>query len=419
MFTYTCHTWTHPFGFDMGFAFAAFFLHCFYMQYKNEKIDYRVLLLSVLSMLMCTGLKAPVAAVTIVAAGVVCFGWLVKKQFRLAFTYGFSLLLAFGIVMVFCVGFTKSSDSSVGGFSVWHNIRESTEFLRITYDRIPAGIPEFLKVATMLLVFIFGSNMLVFGVCFVSGTVSLFDRRMWTTQVLGLLLSAATGTFLGAFNVQDGSSQMYFLMSALIPSMAVGLIWLENEYDGWGKIGKCCVSVVLTGFLAAQVLAMLALDFTYWGNGLENAFRLGYINLFCKDKAQQDFRIDGLQRDNVEALKWIRENTPEDSIVLSDRSVVGDMSQYMYYGVFSERQAYLEGDVYYRQRFVEERDQMRSIIGRVYQNDVSALKEAIDDGVDYVVQTKWLTPDFVPDLEWIKLVFSSESINVYEVINQE
>lgn len=414
--TYTHHFWTHPFGFDMGFAFAMFFLHCFYLQYEKKDLDYRILFLSVLSMLICTGLKAPVAAVVIIAAGIVCFGWLAQKQFKLAFFYGISLLVAFFVVMVFCVGFGGDSDDRVGGLTLWSHIRDSTEFLRTIYGLIPTALPESIKMVFMLVIFHLGSNALVFGLYFAAGILALIDREMWTFQLAGLFLAAAAGIFLGVFNVQDGNSQMYFTMSALIPCMAFGLIWLDHNVCRLSYVTKCGVTVILTGTLMLQVLALLFYGYTAWGRGLDNAVQLGYANLFSKTQAQQEFDVSGLQRDDEIALRWIRENTPVDSVVLSDRSVVGNMPQYMYYGAFSERQAYLEGDIYYRKTFQEERERMRSIIQRIYQNDTNALREAIEDGVDYLVQTKWLTPEFVPNPEQIQLIFAGKSINIYEIV---
>ena len=93
------------------------------------------------------------------------------------------------------------------------------------------------------------------------------------------------------------------------------------------------------------------------------------------------------------------------------------LSGFMYYGTFSERQAYLEGDSYYRKLYIDERSRRRELIKQLYQNHEDALPSVIADGVDYIIQTKWLTPDFTPNEELISLVFSTKTINVYEVIH--
>ena len=59
---------------------------------------------------------------------------------------------------------------------------------------------------------------------------------------------------------------------------------------------------------------------------------------------------------------------------------------------------------------------MREIVQGVFQNSEKALETAIADGVDYIVQTIWATPDFSPDPSLAELVYSNETIRVYEVI---
>ena len=118
----------------------------------------------------------------------------------------------------------------------------------------------------------------------------------------------------------------------------------------------------------------------------------------------------------MEALIWIRENTPKDSIVLSDRSIMDEeMRYYMYYGAFSERQMYIEGDIYFRERYVLEREELATIVEEVFLNSDEALRKSISDGIDYIIQTKWLTPDFKPNETMTELVYESDTIRVYEI----
>lgn len=414
---YASHAWTHPFGFDMGICFSFFFLHCFYMQWEKSAFDWHAFILSVLSLAIVTGQKAPVAVVVIVAAGIICFFWLFKKQYALAFSYGISLLVAFGAVAVLFVGFGRSAESSVGEFSAWYNLRDSTVLLTHVNNLFSVSFPRWVKGVVLALVFHLGANTLVFGLFFAACLSILFDKRMWTARNIGLLLSGAFGMALGIFNVQPGVSQMYFTMAALIPCIVLDMLWLEHKTHDWNKPEKRCAFSVVAGLVLLQLGFLFHQADIYWGIGLNTAIDLGYKNMFAREEAQQEFRIDGLQAQDLVALEWIRDNTPKDSIVLSDRSVLCDIPNYMYYGAFSERQAYLEGDVYFRETFVEERDRMREIVRNVYANDGKELEMAISDGVDYIVHTKWITEDFAPDPDLVTLVFSSDSINVYEVIH--
>lgn len=118
------------------------------------------------------------------------------------------------------------------------------------------------------------------------------------------------------------------------------------------------------------------------------------------------------------ALGWIRENTPKDSVVITDRAVLLENDAYYYYAMFCERQMFLEGSNMLRQDGESGKmlDKRKSLIRRIFkENDASALKEASDVG-NYLVQTRWLSPDFKADSELINLVYSTDSINVYEFV---
>ena len=414
--TYVSHIWTHPFGFDIGFAFGAFFLHCFYLQLEKDSLDIRVLILSLISIAICSGAKMPVAVIVIAAAGIVCFSWLFKKQFKLAFGYGCSLLLVFIVIAVFCAGVGMgTAESRVGGFTLWTTIRDESAFLTQIYNQFPGKKPDLIMLPIMIFVYFMCAGCLTYSSAFLAGPVFLFDKPMRTPRNIGLFFAAVLGMGLGIFNIQPGHSQMYFTESAVLPCILIGIVLLDHALPRWTVGEKAIVSILVSSGLILQMFCFMYHSYTYWGAGARFAITRGFTNIISTECTVQPDRIDGLQSADLEALEWIRDNTPKDSVILTDRSVVTGLNAYMFYGAFSERQMYLEGDVYCRDTFVEERQRLRNIVFGVYQNSGELLQCAIDDGVDYIVQTVSLTPSFVADESKLTLVYSSDTINVYEV----
>lgn len=418
--SYTSHTWTHPFGFDIGFAFGALFLHCFLLQYGKDRFDMRACGLSLLTLAVTVGAKAPVGVVVIIAAGMICFSWLLKKQFRLAFSYGLALIAVFLIIAIGCVGMLKASfgdpgATRFGNFSMTQFIDYSpvTQAIQQVFAE---GLPRWLRGIVLVGTALFCTHPLAVGL-YGMGTLSILtDRRMRNPLCIALACSSFLGLLLGLFNIQSGISQMYFSMGAFIPCLFLGLIWLDTAAPSWELSGKRMAAILCGILLVVQVNFMLFRGGTYLGPGLICSLRIGSTVLFDQERAQKDFVANAIQASDAEAMAWIRENTPRDSILLSDRGVVCNIPTYMYYGAFSERQMYLEGDVYFLTRYTDERARMREIVQGVFQNSEEALETAIADGVDYIVQTIWATPDFSPDPSLAELVYSNETIRVYEVI---
>lgn len=58
--------------------------------------------------------------------------------------------------------------------------------------------------------------------------------------------------------------------------------------------------------------------------------------------------------------------------------------------------------------------QRQQQIAALFNNSDAASQDLKADGVDYIIQTKWLTPQFQPGSE-LALVHSTESLNIYQL----
>ena len=120
-----------------------------------------------------------------------------------------------------------------------------------------------------------------------------------------------------------------------------------------------------------------------------------------------------MQQADYEALVWVRDHTDTNALLISDRSVLCGLDNYMFHGTFSERQMYLEGDRYFYGTYLEERERRRNIIVSLYDNGGDAFDVAVQDGVKYIIQTKWLTPDYKGTV--CSLLYETDTMRIWKI----
>lgn len=385
LINYCSHLWLNPFGFDIGFAFGILFL-CFMLQQDEEAFRGSVYFLTVLTFGMCTGSKAPVALVLLAAAGVICLRWLIRKEYKKAFVYGISLVTVFTVIMVFCVGVFQKNWSGNGTQIGFRGFDRLVQVLFLSHPLI-----AFLVLAGLI-----------------PGAI----RRQLDLTDTALLISYLFGAGLGIFVIHDGASEMYYVMAACIPGILFAYRTLSKTWETiTGKPVRWAVLAVAGILLCTGCCRML---FSGEKKSLaactDTGFRVAAGTF--DDPKPEGYRVTA---SDYQALEWIRRNTPADSVVLSDKAVISRSERYMCYGTFSERQAYIEGDGYYRQGFLEERERRRDVVRRVLKNDPDAIREAKADGVQYIVHTLNVTRKFKPDETLLEAVYQSQSIYVYRI----
>ena len=219
-----------------------------------------------------------------------------------------------------------------------------------------------------------------------------------------MLAAIVFGFFMGLFNAQEGVSQMYYTLAVTIPAAVFGIIHLNLNGKRYQKV-VCYISVILASVQCVWFFNNSGVAMTVF-NGVHTLTDTNY-------KIAEEIIPYSIQKSDYEALCWVRDNTNAHSVVLTDRSVLCNLDNYMYYGAFSERQMYLEGDRYFYQTFLEQREKRKEVICELYQNSIDALKFAIQDGVDYILQTKWLTPSF--EGLGCTSVYESNTITVWQI----
>ncbi len=127
-------------------------------------------------------------------------------------------------------------------------------------------------------------------------------------------------------------------------------------------------------------------------------------------------RADIVSSDTMEAYLWLRDNTPEDSVIAVDRlsEELDYRSIYFYASAFAERQCYLEG---YDYSDISE-DQVEAKLSmneKFFGSDPLLTDTAIEvSGVDYLVVTSMGHPEYQPTSRNLKLVFNNTEVSIYK-----
>ena len=408
---YVAHILTLPFGFDISYGFGAYFLACMFSQTVDRKTSSRDCAFAAFFFLICAGHKAPVALVYLVFAGILCLFWLFGRQITKAFGNGLPILFCFLFVMIVCIGFMQSGESRVnaGGFSHVATLRASPLFR--SYE--PAALnrePGIKGILTVMLLYIKLMLLLVLSINPVlllltaNGIICGLKNKTLDPVDWSLLGAMFFGVFMGMFNAQEGVSQMYYTLAVTIPAAFFGLRHLNPEVNRIQKSVSCI----------AVVFAVVQCVWFFCNSGAASAALQGFQTVTGTKSAKTEETVPySIQKSDYEALCWLRENTDAHSVVLTDRSVLCDLDNYMYYGTFSERQMYLEGDRYFYGTYLEQREKRREVIREIYQNSTEAVEYALKDGVEFIVQTKWLVPDFKGT--GCRLAFETDTIAVWQI----
>ena len=358
--TYFHHILLCPFGFDIGYAFGIIFLGFMYEQWKEEKLKISWLVLTNLTWVVCVGAKAPIASVLLLAPGLICVYWLFKKRIKKSIIYGGTILGNFLIISIFCVGMLDvASEGTASYYLQFHSIEDLKYFNGNSYPLI----------------------------------IAIFMQWVCLNPALTV----------------DGSSEMYYGMAAFIPLYYFALLVIMNmrqrtQIHSSKKIKNTMKCIIL---MATVIGTYRFMFLAYSGTG---AVRMSLTNL------KNYVAIATVDTSDMDGLRWIRDNTSTDALIVSDDAVItGEDTNYAY-GIVSERQQYLEGS--HMLRFGDENLQAEigrreKIISLMYNNDVEALKQLEEEGVDYIVQTVSITPQFVANMNYLELVAESKNIRVY------
>ncbi len=413
--TYTYHILLNPFGFDMGMALGCFFLGVVIKQWKKPSFDIGCFVSAILLWGGLVGTKGPIAMILLVSVAVFCIYWLFKKQWGCAFSYGLSTLILFLIVSIYVAGAFSYVASDSGSPGV--DIRYGDQIASGAVLPVIEQICKLVFLAQPVLVVLACAAFVVFIILLIKRAIAQED----TLLSINMLITTIVGFLLGVLLDVGGRSEMYFTMAAYIPCVCFVLSILQAFFKNSGERTSCLVTRWLNiAFALLLVCGMYFFFFVgFMGNPVVNALKDGSDRIAGR---ASETEVSFVQ-DEAKAANWIKNNSQQNSVVAANRGVMNDESGIYYFGIFSERQQYMETDdllLYARNpsaesSTIEEAMRRYALMRAAYSGDASALSALHEEGVDYLICDAQLSAGIsASSLDGLDLVFESGSMQVYQ-----
>ena len=407
-----------------GISGAMLFLVLFrdwYKKYDSNAKSIKELLLLTAFVMLLTGIKGPIAMVLILSVwGTFVIGFIMRKiRFRTVLPL-LILSAAFLVVYVLIMGgkgTSNGSGESIFAFATIANIAFFHDPLILFMKGI--GLPKIIRLAVMLVVFMIfflTAFILPFTIGYIRELILVFSCRkeydfcrvlVYACFLVGLVL-------LFVMNY-SGHSQVYFGLVSVFLAPLITFWFFEDMEANRGTL----MNIVRILFVVCLILTSLTL-LVHYKSMINSAIY----------HSNEDIEYDkymSISEQEYDAMMWINENTPEDSLLATDRYSSVPPEEYSYenrwtnrfflYATYSNRFCYIAGSGYnlpagdwvIRKEMIETNEQL-------YDPENEERGElARELGVDYVIVSKRFcdeedlsNEDYVP-------CYSNEDIDIYEI----
>lgn len=384
--TYIWHMYLLPMSYNIAQSLGLTVVLLLLIQLRNDRIDKQNLGLCLLCLIFCAGTKSAAGAVIICGFlftyMYVFFSRTSKKAAYI--TVGFML----GIFVVL-------------GLYLWPTVRAYQIAIRVPriYLRTGEGIAQSVYACIDwglgYVEEVVKMNFWTFVPAVLYGIYLIVHREIEREDTL-LLSIIAVGTMAGYFFGFYGYSQMYF---TLITFPFAGLMagrCIERIFSNY-LTGK--LQYVVAGFITVIVI-FFTLCANYKGY-FQRFLAIGLENIDVPEVAEEGDVIFPVTQAECEAYCWINENTEQDAFLLSDRTLE-DLRDPI--GIFAERYVYCYvGD--------DAKEQGKAC----FEGDQEMIEMYVEQGVDYIVQTKERSPKFSCPIDIGEVVFENEEVAVYKM----
>lgn len=405
--SYMAHLLIVPFGFDIGLAYMLLSVLFYILYLREEKVNGGILLALLLFTAVCTGAKGPFGVVLAGAVGIDCaYRFLVKHVYKQTLAVGLCVLVIFLSVFFGVISEGFSTVNGANGLDMMPlSIVQDSRVGGAVFRRLPATLPQGLRyllaTASYLILAIPGLGMLppiIFAVR------KKINRDVLEKNIIFVYI-IVIGGLLGLFTSQSGYSQMYFLFAG-IPFVAVLVTKALS-----GMVGR------FKNLVAVGMAAVILLLGIRGYNQYQDYYETGSKNLKKgPGTGWQTEQPNLVTYEEYEAYEWIRKNTDENSLLVSNVMLRPNHGRSFVTGAFSERHLWLEGWEYgYVVRSAEEVTRQLDITARAMENDAGAIETLVNEGVDYLVQIKQVSPGFKLEEQFGILVFENNGVCIYRL----
>ncbi|MEG2259917.1 MAG: hypothetical protein RSB78_06960, partial [Oscillospiraceae bacterium] len=225
--------------------------------------------------------------------------------------------------------------------------------------------------------------------------------------------------------IHSGSSEVYFLtvMSPFVYIFGIrSMCSLANKLKMNSFPLAACAVLLLSIYSFPQVVSLLRGDaFGEYETGFSSAIEFSEFSQKGDtaieqpvDKKHRSISITPLE---YEAMLWIRDNTPRDSVIADGRYLTNN--KYFCGSVFSERAFYLEGFCYLADANgnLDEKAERNKLLRPFFENpnEEWLVSKMYDAGCDYLLITQFMNPGVRLSDKHCFVVFENKDITVYQI----
>ncbi|MBR3200912.1 MAG: hypothetical protein IKG17_06215 [Mogibacterium sp.] len=413
-----------------GFSAACFIaavivLSVYFRQTGTGQKAASVALLTVLTMLL-TGIKAPLGLV--LAGGLIGTFLLGIILRRVSFMEALmpTLLPSAGFFFVYQFLLALNGSNGVGGESIFGFGKiVGVCFWKSGVTKIlkGMGIPSSLRLVIIMglfLVVFFTIYALPFAIGYIRELILVVkgDKEYDFAKVT-VYASAFVGFVAMMLLRYSGHSQVYFGVATLIFAPLIVFWFFEDKEDITSKAVSALFVLSKVWFFAVLILTTATLAMCY-----RDTFPTVMKHA---DPTSKYNKYKSMSAEEYESVKWIRENTPEDTLIATQMyKSMGDKGYsvenrwhhcHFLYAAYSVRNYYLEGSGYtFTDVEAEDRREMIKNTDKLYDPENEARgDDARELGVEYVMVTQKIYP--TPDLSSAdyEKVFSNKDVDIYKV----
>ncbi len=396
--TYIWHIYLVPMSYHIAQSFGVMIISLILVQ-LNEEFDRNNLIIMLCFLICCTGTKGASGAIIVSGICFACLYWFFyKKQRKMAIVYAVFSVIVFGLLYMYLRSTAQSfSDDaaliSYGAEQISESVGEAEtkgiqllEFVRSAARWMLSYMKKLILINpwTVIPTFIF----MIYAI--IHKTVRMEHILLLFTTMVGLTLSYVI--------IFYGHSEMYFALtvfpfSALLTGCLLDKIFTSHISDR--------KQLVLFIIFFGTVISFSAIG--EFQHRFYEFFVRGMHNWGNPDAAERPelYAHSIISYDECQAYQWIRENASKDAIILSD-GIQSIEDQAVIYA-FTERNV-----SYY------EMDDITVIA--LFAGDDAKIDEFRDSGIQYVIQTKSLSPAFYCPENKGKVVFENDEVGVYQLL---
>ncbi len=408
-----------PLSYVFLFLSGSFFLRSV-SSIKTKIIDKNIVLAAVL-LIFATGSKGPYAAIFLVGYGVALFisyfterniisttvrGLVLLTSFVVPYFYLFTSIYGPGTILKIVPGFSADSLWNTG----WKMIVNSL-----------SGILVYNGAAMLVAIVVYAIVMMTIvtiPIFMLKRLIVSTERKVKYFFAYGVLV---TGLVLSNVVAQESNSNQYFYYAAVPVGAIIFFGYIERNFIKRIHLKN----IKTTAFVAISSLLLLITCFDialtsseYFKTGISNA---GYSisRYFVQSDATSN---EGDFSDYMyEAAIYIRDNTSEQSLILTDKHKIDDLANSYYYTAFTERQFLIEGYYYAATKEFSYEDYINGnyyLNEDVFEGDITALEKVavMGYGEIYMIIEKEKLDNIEDIIDNLSIVYENPQIAVYQVV---